>query len=122
MDRYDDDRHDDDRYDDGSYQDDAYHEGDNIEVEPSASDEALDHLWNAAHELLRAVRMIVDAADEFVASQRAAASGRVSREDAPEHGPRVRRIDIDGRYGGDDSGDRPSGSPGAPGTPGAAPY
>ena len=98
---------------------DSYYERDDIEVEPSASDEALEHLWSAAHELLRAVRMIVDAADEFVASQRDAASRRVPREGAPEREPRFRGIDIDGLFGADDGPDRSSGSPE---TPGAAPY
>ncbi len=48
--------------------------------------EAVDHFWNAAHELLRALRAVVDAADEFVEEQR-------------QHGTadqdRVRRIDIE---------------------------
>jgi hypothetical protein len=62
--------------------------------------------------------MIVDAADEFVASQRGAAGGGGLRERTPEREPRVRNIDIDGRDGADDHGDRSTGSPG---TPGAAP-
>ncbi len=39
--------------------------------QPTAEGDALDHLWNAAHEMLRAMRMLIDAADEFVESQRA---------------------------------------------------
>ena len=121
MDRYDDASYDDPyggaRYDD-AFSESASYDGDDIAVEPSSSEEALDHLWNAAHELLRAVRMIVDAADEFVATQRAATSGRVPHERAPEPEPRVRNIDIEGRDGADDYGDR---SPGSPGTPGAPP-
>ncbi len=58
---------------------------------PSPPDDALEHLWNAAHEFLRAMRSLVDAADEFVEHQRSAA-------DAPNAAPksRVRRVDIDG--------------------------
>jgi hypothetical protein len=50
-----------------------------------ASD-ALDHFWNAAHELLRALRAVVDAADEFVEEQR-------QHHAADE--AHVRRIDIE---------------------------
>ena len=70
-----------DRYDE-PYHDDAHYDGDHISVGPAEGD-AIEHLWNAAHELLRAVRTIVDAADEFVASQRAAMNPRVPREYAP---------------------------------------
>ena len=115
MDRYEDDSYyDDSPFDDSSYRGASF-EGDDIAVEPPASDDAIEHLWTAAHELLRAVRMIVDAADEFVSTQRAAMSGRLPREHAPEREPRVRRIDIDDRDDADDSGDPSSGSPGAPG-------
>jgi hypothetical protein len=48
--------------------------------------EAVDHFWNAAHELLRALRAVVDAADEFVEEQR---QHRTADQD------RVRRIDIE---------------------------
>jgi hypothetical protein len=102
-----------DRYDE-PYPDDAYYDGDDMSVGP-AEDDPIEHLWNAAHELLRAVRTIVDAADEFVSSQRAAMKPRVPREYAPERESRVRRIDIDDLYGADDPVDRSSGSPGAPG-------
>ncbi len=51
-----------------------------------AEGDALDHVWGAAHEMLRAMRMLIDAADEFVESQRAetrapgrAPSGRPTR-------------------------------------------
>lgn len=59
---------------------------------PPVDGDAIDHLWNAAHETLRAMRLLIDAADEFVESQRgarpASGSGR-AREG------RVRHIDID---------------------------
>ena len=63
-----------------------------------ADGDPVEHLWNAAHEVLRAFRTLIDAADEFVESQRAdgsaarAASGAAGR--APGAG-RVHRIDID---------------------------
>jgi hypothetical protein len=101
-----------DRYDE-PYHDDAYYDPDDLAFE--AGDDAVEHLWNAAHELLRAVRTIVDAADEFVASQRVAMSRRPPREHAPERESRVRRIDIDDLGVTDDPADRSSGSPGAPG-------
>jgi hypothetical protein len=62
---------------------------------PEASDDgdAVDHLWNAAHEMLRAMRGLLDAADEFVESQR---GGRSSpREARAPREARVHRIDID---------------------------
>jgi hypothetical protein len=62
---------------------------------PESDGDAIDHLWNAAHEMLRAMRTLVDAADEFVESQRGA---RPPARDA--HAPRegrVHHIDIDGR-------------------------
>ena len=98
---------------DERHHDDAYYDPDDIAID--AEDDAVEHLWNAAHELLRAVRTIVDAADEFVVSQRGAMSRRVPRERAPEHESRVRRIDIDDLGVTDDPGDRSSSSPGAPG-------
>jgi hypothetical protein len=55
----------------------------------------VDHLWNAAHEMLRAFRTLIDAADEFVESQRgrtAAPAGPEPR--APREG-RVHHITID---------------------------
>ncbi len=59
----------------------------------------VEHLWNAAHEMLRAFRTLIDAADEFVESQRegrpAARAGSESREG------RVHHINID-----DDTDDR----------------
>jgi hypothetical protein len=55
---------------------------------PPPADDAVEHLWNAAHEFLRAVRMLVDAADEFVTQQQAAAQ-------AGERDARIHRIDID---------------------------
>lgn len=113
------DGHDGDRPDDhdaaGDF-DDAYY-GDDIGAEPPLDGDAIEHLWNAAHELLRAVRMVVDAADEFVETQRAAVLRRGQPgERAPEREPRVRNIDIDAREGAESPGDRPSGAPGASGT------
>jgi hypothetical protein len=62
---------------------------------PPLDGDTLDHLWNAAHEMLRAMRTLLDAADEFVESQRAAGqSARGARE--PSEG-RVHHIDIDVR-------------------------
>jgi hypothetical protein len=56
---------------------------------PRTDDDPVEHLWNAAHEMLRAMRRLVDAADEFVEQQR----GRPRRE----HEARLHRIDIDER-------------------------
>jgi hypothetical protein len=52
------------------------------------SDEVVEHLWNAAHEFLTAMRRLVDAADEFVNDQR-------DRAHTSESDARLRRIDID---------------------------
>jgi hypothetical protein len=52
-----------------------------------SSDDAVDHLWSAAHEFLQAMRKLVDAADEFVEQQRQAPK--------TTEVPRLRRIDID---------------------------
>lgn len=72
-----------------------------------AEGDALDHLWGAAHEMLRAMRMLIDAADEFVESQRAetrAAEPRVDpgqarnsgpRRSSEQRGGRVHHIDIE---------------------------
>jgi hypothetical protein len=51
-------------------------------------DDALDHLWNAAHEFLQAVRTLVDAADAYVTDQR-------TRPRTAPGEPRLRRIDIE---------------------------
>jgi hypothetical protein len=60
---------------------------------PLSEGDAIDHLWNAAHETLRAMRLLIDAADEFVEAQRAerpaARGGDAAREG------RVHHIDID---------------------------
>jgi hypothetical protein len=61
----------------------------------------VEHLWNAAHEMLRAFRTLIDAADEFVESQR----GRTVRADSEPRPGRVQHITID-----DDSDDRSSGA------------
>ena len=44
--------------------------------DPPVDGDAIDHLWNAAHEMLRAMRTLLDAADEFVESQRGERPGR----------------------------------------------
>ena len=54
---------------------------------PDATD-ALEHLWTAAHEMLRAIRTLVDAADEFVESQ-------LQRPHDADRDPHLHRIDID---------------------------
>jgi hypothetical protein len=59
--------------------------------EVPADGDPLDHLWNAAHEMLRALRGLLEAADEFVETQRARPAP-VANE--PREG-RVHRIDID---------------------------
>lgn len=66
---------------------------------PGAPDDgdAVDHLWNAAHELLRAMRTLVDAADEFVESQRGARPRSTSTGEPEPHEGRVHHIDIDVR-------------------------
>jgi hypothetical protein len=56
-------------------------------VPPAPGDDVVEHLWNAAHELLRAVRKMVDVAEEFVDQQ------RQTRDVDPE--PRLHHIDID---------------------------
>lgn len=61
----------------------------NAEMPPPPPDDAVDHLWNAAHEFLRAMRALVDAAEEFVEHQRTAKPARDAHE------PRVQHIDID---------------------------
>ena len=52
------------------------------------SDDVVEHLWNAAHEFLGAMRKLVDAADEFVKDQR-------DRPRSTEPDVRLHRIDID---------------------------
>jgi hypothetical protein len=51
-------------------------------------DDVVEHLWNAAHELLRAIRKVVDAAEEFVDHQQ-------RRPSESDHGSRLHHIDID---------------------------
>ena len=53
-------------------------------------DDVVEHLWNAAHELLRAMRKVVDAAEEFVDQQQQRPR---PRDAGPE--PRLHHIDID---------------------------
>lgn len=57
-----------------------------MSAEGQPTDDALEHLWNAAHEFLTAMRKLVDAADEFVVQQR----------ERPPARDRVQHIDIDG--------------------------
>jgi hypothetical protein len=61
--------------------------------DPVAEGDPLDHLWNAAHEMLGALRGLLEAADEFVESQRARPARRA---DEPRES-RVHHIDIDVR-------------------------
>jgi hypothetical protein len=69
-------------------------EPDDFELsDPPVEGVAIDHLWNAAHETLRALRMLVDAADEFVESQRA--ERPATRAGTGVREGRVHRIDID---------------------------
>ena len=56
---------------------------------PPNPEEAIEHMWNAAHEFLRAMRTLVDAADQFVEQQRAPRGSGEARE------PRLHRIDLD---------------------------
>jgi hypothetical protein len=56
---------------------------------PPTANDAVEHLWGAAHEFLTAMRKLVDAADEFVEDQ---LHGRTR---AAEREPHVQRIDID---------------------------
>jgi hypothetical protein len=53
-----------------------------------APSDALGHFWKAAHELLMAARVVIDAADELVDEQ---------LRPKQESQPRVRRIDVDER-------------------------
>ncbi|MDQ1475637.1 MAG: hypothetical protein QOE62_866 [Actinomycetota bacterium] len=62
-----------------------------VEGEVPIDGDPLDHLWNAAHEMLRALRGLLEAADEFVETQRARPA-HVAHE--PRAG-RVHNIDID---------------------------
>jgi hypothetical protein len=54
------------------------------------ADDPVEHLWNAASEVLAAVRKFVDAADEFVQEQRE--RPRAHDADASSH---LQHIDID---------------------------
>jgi hypothetical protein len=56
-------------------------------VPPAPGDDVVEHLWNAAHELLRALRKVVDAAEEFVDQQR--------QPRGADKEPRLHHIDID---------------------------
>jgi hypothetical protein len=51
-------------------------------------DDVLEHIWNAAHEFLRALRTVVDVADQYVEEQRV-------RPRAENSEPHLHRIDID---------------------------
>jgi hypothetical protein len=61
----------------------------------SADGDPVEHLWNAAHEMLRAFRTLIDAADEFVESQRGRSPVRETPGESREG--RVHHIDIDDR-------------------------
>jgi len=75
-----------------------------------ADGDAVEHLWNAAHEMLRAMRTLLDAAEEFVESQR---GPRPTSRSAPEpREGRVHHIDIDVRSENGAAADAGSG-PGA---------
>ena len=73
--------------------------------EPPGDGDAVEHLWSAAHEMLRAMRTLVDAADEFVESQRAGRPAQRRERDAEPRDGRVHHIDIDVRT--EDHGPRP---------------
>jgi hypothetical protein len=64
--------------------------------DPPADGDTIEHLWNAAHEMLRAMRTLLDAADEFVESQRGAGQSARGSRGEPREG-RVHHIDIDVR-------------------------
>ena len=64
-------------------------ERDPADRDPADPDLA-EHLWNAAHEMLQAMRKLVDAADELVEQQRNRPRGTAGATE-----PRLRRIDID---------------------------
>ena len=55
----------------------------------AAPSDALGHFWKAAHELLAAAKVVIEAADALVDEQMR------PKSDAPA--PRVRRIDVDER-------------------------
>jgi hypothetical protein len=77
-----------------THADDRLH--DDAEHAPGPADgDALEHLWNAAHEMLSAMRMVLDAADEFVASQRGPRAGSPRGPGGDARSGRVRHIDID---------------------------
>lgn len=57
--------------------------------------DAVDHLWNAAHEMLRAMRTLLDAADEFVETQRAERPVRGAAGATGAREGRVHHINID---------------------------
>jgi hypothetical protein len=61
--------------------------------------DAVEHLWNAAYEMLRAMRTLLDAAEEFVESQRAERPSTRGSRSAGDG--RLHHIDIDVR---DDTG------------------
>jgi hypothetical protein len=61
-----------------------------VKAEHVPGDDPVEHLWNAASEVLAAVRKFVDAADEFVQEQRGQ-----PRTGHPDPSSRLHRIDID---------------------------
>ena len=86
----------------------------------SADGDAVEHLWNAAHEMLRAMRTLIDAADEFVDAQRGERTSARNQTE-PREG-RVHHINIDVRSDShtDAESDAGSRAPGASGTYGAS--
>ena len=80
---------------------------------PGGDGDAVEHLWNAAHEMLRAMRTLVDAADEFVESQRAGRPAQRRERDAEPRAGRVHHIDIDVRTEDHGPGPGPGPSGGA---------
>ena len=82
-----------------SYYDDGYDDFERNDThalsDPPVEGDTVEHLWNAAHEMLRAMRGLLDAADEFVESQR---GGRPVARRSPEpeaREGRVHHINID---------------------------
>ncbi len=61
-----------------------------VNSEDVPRDDPVEHLWNAAHELLRAMRKVVDAAEEFVDQQQQRPRSRDADAES-----RLHRIDID---------------------------
>jgi hypothetical protein len=76
---------------------DDHEEPDAPDAGPGAEGDGdpVEHLWNAAHEMLRAFRTLIDAADEFVESQRGRSTASGGSEPRERREGRVHHIDID---------------------------